>query len=44
MEVQSHAVLTLTPDGGEWSASRPDHFTAEDFFLHIGSSSLHIQI
>jgi len=27
MEVQLHALLISALDGGEWSASRPDHFT-----------------
>jgi hypothetical protein len=30
VEVQLHAFLTLTLDGGEWSASRPDRFNAEE--------------
>jgi hypothetical protein len=27
MEVKLHAILTSALDGGEWSASRPGHFT-----------------
>jgi len=27
VEAQLHAFLTLTPDGGEWSASCLSHFT-----------------
>jgi len=27
MKVQFHAFLAAAPDGGEWSASRPGHFT-----------------
>jgi len=27
VEVQLHVFLTLALDGGEWSASRPGHFT-----------------
>jgi hypothetical protein len=30
MEVQLHIFLTLTVDGGEWSASRPGRFTPRE--------------
>jgi hypothetical protein len=29
MQVQLHAFLTSALDGGEFSASRPDHFASE---------------
>jgi hypothetical protein len=30
VEVQLHAFLTSALDGGEWSASRPGHFTPKE--------------
>jgi hypothetical protein len=30
VEVQVHAFLTSTLDGGEWSASRPGDFTPDE--------------
>jgi hypothetical protein len=35
VEVQLHALLTLAPDGGEFSASRPSRFTLRERVLGI---------